>query len=304
MLPSSPSRFCLSCGQLEPVGDAEPIWPAGWCCTNCGKLPAVEDGIPMFAPDLADTISGFDPASFAHLAEAEATNFWFVARNVLLTGLISKYFPLATSFLEVGCGNGAVLAEVARRGHWQRLAGSELHPTGLAFAKPRMPPRTELVQMDARNIPAQCVFDVIGAFDVIEHIDEDEGVIRAMRRAVKPSGGVVIAVPQHPSLWSEADTIAHHKRRYVRGELEKKMSSNGFEPIFSTSYTSLLLPLMMLNRRKAQTNAERDEIMREMHLPKLLNSILTTISRIEVTVTLAGMRWPVGGSRVVVARAV
>lgn len=301
---TSPYRFCLACGHKESIGKADRIWPIGWACRACSAAVPVADGIPMFAPELADTISGFDPASFAHLAEVEATNFWFVARNVLLTGLIAKYFPNASSFLEVGCGNGAVLSAVARRGNWHRLAGSELHPTGLAFAKPRMPEATELVQMDARHIPADSVFDVIGAFDVIEHIEEDEGVIRAMRRATREDGGVVIAVPQHPALWSEADEIAHHKRRYVRGELESKLSRNGFKAVFSTSYISLLLPLMMLNRKKAQTEAERDDIMREFHLPPLVNSILTAISRVEVAMTLAGMRWPVGGSRVVVARAI
>lgn len=257
----------------------------------------------MFAPALADTISGFDPAAFDALARIEATNFWFVARNMLLVGLVEKYFPDATSFLEVGCGNGAVLGAIARRGNWTRLAGSELHPTGLSCARDRVPRETELVQMDARAIPATGVFDLVGAFDVIEHIDEDEAVLRQMRDAVRSTGGAIVAVPQHPSMWSQADEIAHHKRRYRRGELELKLERNGFRPVFSTSYTSLLLPLMMMNRRRAQIKTDRDQIAREFALPPFLNALLTAVLRVEVAATLKGLSWPAGGSRVVVARA-
>ena len=125
-----------------------------------------------------------------------------------------------------------------------RLVGSELHPSGLAYARKRLPSGVEFVQMDARNIPAVGIFDLIGAFDVIEHIADDEAVLRGMRAATQTDGGTIIAVPQHPWLWSRADDIAYHQRRYRRGELEAKLRRNGFEILFSSSFTALLLPLM------------------------------------------------------------
>ena len=67
----------------------------------------------MFAPDLADTISGMDPRSFEALSKIEAEHFWFVARNELIVGLADKFFPQARRFLEIGCGNGAVLRAIA-----------------------------------------------------------------------------------------------------------------------------------------------------------------------------------------------
>ena len=110
--------------------------------------------------------------------------------------------------------------------------GLKLHPSGLAFARKRLPPGIELVQMDAREIPALDLFDLMGAFDVIEHIADDEAVLRGMRAAMRRGGGVILAVPQHPWLWSLADEMAYHERRYRVGELEIKLRRNGFEDSF------------------------------------------------------------------------
>jgi tRNA G46 methylase TrmB len=67
----------------------------------------------MFATELGDTVSGMDPKNFDELSELECGYFWFVARNELIVGLANKYFPKARRFLEIGCGNGAVLRELA-----------------------------------------------------------------------------------------------------------------------------------------------------------------------------------------------
>ena len=282
----------------------EPVWPAGWVCRACGKAVEDRNGIPMFAPELADTISGFDPQLFEMLAGVEADHFWFVARNKLIVGLVRKFFPNARRFLEIGCGNGAVLKAVAGDRAWERLVGSELQPNGLAFARERLPRNVEFVQMDAREIPAVDAFDLTGAFDVIEHIPDDEAVLRGLRGATQTGGGIIVAVPQHPWLWSSADDMAHHQRRYRRNELEDKLCRNGFEVLFSSSFTTLLLPLMIISRRKAKTGNSEERVDREFAMSPLINSLLKTALSVEVGMTLGGMKWPVGGSRVVVARAI
>lgn len=301
--PILPRRRCLACASEEPLPASEPVWPLGWRCRACGHLVAEQDGIPTFAPELADTISGMDPKNFEMLSKVEAEHFWFVARNELIIGLMDKFFPGARRFLEIGCGNGAVLRAVARSRNWERLVGSELHPTGLAFAKRRLPAQVELVQMDARNIPAESAFDLTGAFDVVEHIADDEAVLRGLRRATQSGGGAIITVPQHPLLWSRADDIAYHQRRYRRGELEAKLRRSGFEIVFSTSYTALLLPVMVVSRLSAKHKPGNEEVVREFNLNPWVNSIFTAILRAEVRATLSGLTWPAGGSRVVVARA-
>ncbi len=259
----------------------------------------MRDGIPIFAPALADTIAGVDPGMFAALAQHESGNFWFVPRNRLITRLLDRYFPAAESFMEVGCGSGFVLTAIAALKPWRRLVGSELHPAGLAIARARLGNRAEFAQMDARSIPARDVFDVIGAFDVLEHIEDDEAALASINRAVRAKGGILLAVPQHPWLWSRDDDDALHVRRYCRGELERKVRGAGFNILFSASYTTLLLPLMMASRRMTANNSS--QLRREFELPKLANDLLKTILRFEVTLTLGGIRFPVGGSRVIVA---
>lgn len=258
----------------------------------------------MFAPALADTVSGFDPISFEKLIRVEATNFWFVPRNELIVGLANRYFPSARRYLEIGCGNGAVLRALAESRKWDRIVGTELHPTGLAHARKRLPAEVELAQVDATAIPAASAFDLTGAFDIVEHVADDEAVLRGLRRATIDGGGTIIAVPQHPWLWSRADEIGHHQRRYRRGELEAKMRRNGFEIIFSSSYTALLLPLMAASRFQARRSQDDKDVEREMTPSSFVNATLTAILRAEVRLTLVGLRWPVGGSRIVVAQAV
>lgn len=213
--------------------------------------------------------------------------------------------------MEVGCGTGLVLSEIAKMKPWRRLVGAELHPTALETARKRLSGTAHLVQMDACSIPARNVFDVIGAFDVLEHIEDDERALAAMRGALRSTGGVLLTVPQHPWLWSNTDKRALHVRRYRSGELEAKLERSGFSVLFSASYTALLLPLMAASRLgskiaprlgcPAPKNCQQS-LGVEFELPPLLNHLLRGILNMEVTLTLAGVRFPVGGSRVIVAR--
>jgi SAM-dependent methyltransferase len=177
-----------------------------------------------------------------------------------------------------------------------------LHPSGLRFARERVP-EAEFLQMDARAIPFRDAFDLIGAFDVVEHIEEDEAVLDQIAKAARPGAGVIVAVPQHPFLWSGADEAAYHVRRYRRGELESKMQRAGLRVLRSTSYVSLLLPLMLLSRAldRSRRGDTRSVIGREFEISRVMNRALGAVTALEVSATLAGLTWPVGGSRIVVA---
>jgi SAM-dependent methyltransferase len=302
-------RQCPHCGVPAPIGAEERAWPAGWRCPSCAKVIDDWQGVPLLAPELADTVSGMNPENFSILASVTSDHFWFAPRSRLLVSLIARYFPAADSFLEIGCGTGIVLKPIAAMKPWRRLVGAELHPTGLSEARRVVGGSAEFVQMDARRIPAREVFDVIGAFDVIEHIAEDEAVLASMHSAIRPGGGVVLAVPQHPFLWSEFDEVSHHERRYRRGELESKLARAGFDIVFSASYTVALFPAMVASRllrgRRAPVIAKDSASTSdgsELQLPGWLNAFARGVLQAEVTLTLAGLHFPFGGSRMVVAR--
>ncbi|WP_245439899.1 class I SAM-dependent methyltransferase [Microvirga aerophila] len=250
-------------------------------------------------------MSGFDPQFFDILVKYEETSFWFVNRAALITALLARYFPHAAELLEIGCGTGSVLMAIRKAMPRVNLTGSELHPSGLIYARERLADGATLLQMDARDIIARSQFDVIGAFDVLEHIAEDEAVMRQMHVALKPSGGVIVSVPQHRWLWSPADDVAFHERRYPRGEMERKLEAAGFRILHSTSFNSLLLPLMIASRQmmilRERRGIKRDALS-EFQMSGWLNRVLSSVLRIEVGLTKAGIHWPVGGSRVVVAQ--
>jgi hypothetical protein len=92
-----------------------------------------------------------------------------------------------------------------------------------------------------------------------------------------------------------------HFRRYTRDELLKKLKLAGLSVAYVSSFVSLLVPLMWLNRRRPKDQQTFD-LQAEFKIPRWLNFILETIMRIEVYLIRAGFKFPVGGSLLVVAR--
>ena len=244
---------------------------------------------------------GFSPDYFAEVFQLESGNYWFRSRNRLLTWALGCYFPKASRLLEIGCGTGFVLSGFQQAFPHLELFGSELFSEGLDFACQRLP-GVSLLQMDARSIPYDREFDVIGAFDVLEHIDDDELVVEQMFRATKPGGGVILTVPQHQFLWSIVDEHAFHKRRYARRDLVGKMDRAGFRVIRSTSFVSALLPLMLLSRRRRHMTRAKYDPLAEYNINKTLNSALEKVLDMERFAIEKGASFPAGGSLLLVAR--
>lgn len=271
-----------------------------WKCPACAYLPSSVDGFAVLAPALAEGGAGFPAEVFERLAALEAQNFWFRARNSLVVWALKRHFPDISRYLEIGCGTGYVLAGVAQAYPAATMVGSEIFSVGLLYAAARLK-TAELLQMDARQIPYVDEFDVIGAFDVLEHIEEDEAVLAAMLCALRPGGGIAITVPQHPWLWSPADDYASHARRYKVGELRAKVLRAGFKLEFETSFVSLLLPAMLASRLTRQRANAREGSMSELSLPIWLNSMFEIVMNLERRLIRSGLRLKLGGSRLLIA---
>jgi SAM-dependent methyltransferase len=271
-----------------------------WVCPACGFAPLRIDGLPAFAPESAIADRGFKPEVFAELALVEAESFWFQSRNRLIIWALRRYFPQMRCYLEIGCGTGFVLESVANAYPKAKLTGSEILSAGLPFAAKRVE-HAELLQMDARWIPYQNEFEVIGAFDVLEHIKEDEDVLREIHQALVLGGGALFTVPQHPSLWSSADEYACHVRRYRVGELKDKLVQAGFQVEMETSFVSLLLPAMFA-ARLLKRDAPGQESSAELRLPKVINGIFSLVMTIERCLIRIGVRFQFGGSVLLVVR--
>ncbi|MEW5943869.1 MAG: class I SAM-dependent methyltransferase [Pseudomonadota bacterium] len=286
-------KICCGCGNR--------FAGAGWQCPSCFSTPQRVAGYLSFSPELAQSGEGFQPAHFAELADVEAGNFWFRSRNRLIVWALRCYFPAARRFFEIGCGTGFVLSGVARANPGLEVSGSEIHTAGLGYAAGRIGNAT-LFQMDARDIPFEDEFDVIGAFDVLEHIEEDRLVLSQMFRAVSPGGGIILTVPQHRFLWSRQDDYAYHVRRYEARDLKEKVEQAGFRIERMTSFVSLLLPLMLISRlRKRAPDLDFDPL-QELRVAPWANYTLEKTLDLERAVIRAGGSFPAGGSLLLVAR--
>ena len=284
-------RRCLSC-------DAS--FQDTWACPECSFTPISIEGFLSFAPRLAVNDPD-NPTEFHTLAGIEDGNFWFRSRNRLIVWALRRYFATARNMLEIGCGTGFVLSGIHAALPGLSLSGSEASCTGLAVAARRLP-SASLFQMDARNIPFREEFDVIGAFDVLEHIQEDERVLAEMERAVKRGGGILITVPQHQSLWSNVDNIAGHVRRYSVHDLIRKINRAGFKVLRTTSFVSALLPLMFMSRLRHGNASGKRVASSEFKLSRFANAALERVLDAERVVIRMGVSMPAGGSLLVVAR--
>ena len=286
-------QLCLSC-RSEFSGD-------GWVCPSCGFAPEQRSGFRCFAPALADQGGSIDVASFEGLATAEDSSFWFPPRNRLITWALGQYFPAAASFLELGCGTGYVLSGVGRAFPHLTLTGADIYVQGLERARRRLP-AAELIQVDGLDLPYRRQFDVAGAFDVVEHIDDDVGALTQMKLAVKPGGGIMVIVPRHRFLWSRIDDLAAHRRRYSRAMLETAARAAGLEIVRILSFAAWTLPLQMasriLGKPKGATLAEA----LELHMPAPLQRALEAVLDAERATIRAGVDYPFGASLMLIAK--
>ncbi|MFW6388708.1 MAG: class I SAM-dependent methyltransferase [Desulfohalobiaceae bacterium] len=255
--------------------------------------------MPLIAQNYSHNRAGYNPALYAELAKLEAGHFWFQSRNLLILSMLGMYRPNFASLLEIGCGTGFVLGAIAKKWPGSIILGSDSQPEGLEYAALRAP-EAKLLLLDAREIPFEKTLEVIGAFDVLEHIQEDELVLQQMQNALQPGGLLLLTVPQHPWLWGRVDELAGHQRRYSALELHQKLEAAGFKILRSTSFVSLPLPLMYLSRVLG-SSAEQDPA-RELKIPGLLNKALKAVLRLELWAIHWGLDLPVGGTRLVVAQ--
>lgn len=282
-------KICLSCNS--------PIEADTWKCSKCQSEPVSQDGFIKFAPDIDD---GFEARFFEFLAAHEDGHFWFETRNDILVWAFQKFFSSPQNFFEIGCGTGFVLNRFQHTFPNLHLTGSDLFVEGVRVASKRVP-SADLFQMDARNIPFQEEFDVIGAFDVLEHIKEDEEALKKMFNATKVGGGIMLTVPQHQFLWSHVDEYGHHERRYSRSELVTKVKNAGFEVSYVNSFMTLTLPLMFLARLKSQ-KVEDYDASSEVVLNPIINGTLRQLLKLERLFLRTRFPMLLGGSLLLIAK--
>jgi SAM-dependent methyltransferase len=265
----------------------------------------VVDGIKCYHPNIAESFCGYPSSGFDTTDEVNLDSFWVASRTRLLRREIINAvggMPNAKVF-EIGCGIGTLLHSLSSEPGIQ-LLGSEIYLKGLRSAKAQCP-AVEFIQMDATAIPFVEEFDVIGAFDVIEHIDDDMSVLNGIHRALRPKGGLVLTVPQHEFMWSSIDEFVHHRRRYSREKLVSKIVSAGFQIEYVTSFVFALFPLMLVSRlldRTRKTKPTAADFNKQVHFNPFVNRVFGWFMRIDEFMIARRYSLPWGGTLFVVAK--
>jgi SAM-dependent methyltransferase len=189
----------------------------------------------------------FDVSSFEFLSEMEKRHFWHVGRREIILDILRRNIPELAEcrMLEIGCGNGNVLAYLKQKG--VSVSGGDIFMEGLRFCR-QCVDSAPLYQLDATALPFLNRFDVIGLFDVLEHIEDDGKALSESAQALKYGGRILVTVPAHMSLWSYFDACSCHKRRYGKAEIEMKIEKAGFAIKRISYYMTFLLPLFAIVR--------------------------------------------------------
>jgi SAM-dependent methyltransferase len=218
-----------------------------------------ERGSELAPDDASFDIS--DAADVGALLAAEEAHFWHRARNRFIRRKIADLgVPPRARVLELGCGAGCVSSDLARAGY--EVTGIDGHRSLLAVACTRAPTARFLCHDLRRGLPdlERGTFDVVGLFDVIEHLDDPLSALSAAATLAKPGGHVVGTVPALMSLWSSIDEHAGHKIRYSEETLSATLAGvRGARVLEIAPFFRSLVPLVWVQRRMLGKSGRTDQ---------------------------------------------
>jgi SAM-dependent methyltransferase len=183
---------------------------------------------------------------YQQMAELDDRHWWYRARRRILAELIRREanLPADARILEIGCGTGHNLSMLGGFGH---IDGLELDDEAAALSEKRLGRKVMRSPLPALDeVPDD--YDLIGAFDVIEHIDDDSAALAAIATKLKPGGKFIMTVPAHAWMWTAHDVANHHKRRYSKRALRNLIEGSPMRLDKIGYFNSLLFPLAVAER--------------------------------------------------------
>ncbi|MBX7100681.1 MAG: class I SAM-dependent methyltransferase [Myxococcaceae bacterium] len=238
----------------------------------------------------------------AHLYEAheqlEADHWWFEARRQIIEDTLKRATAerQGLSVLDIGCGTGGMAPMLSRFGALEGVEGS---PDALERARRRFPGYVFHAGSLPDGLP-EGAWDLITAFDVLEHLDQPVATLRQVSGRLKPDGAFVCTVPALPLLWSHHDVLNHHRRRYTATTLREHLEAGGLRVEWLSYFNSWLFPAVLGARLLGKLRStQSDSDLAPVKEP--LNGVLKALFASEKHV-LKRARFPVGVSLIAITR--
>lgn len=238
---------------------------------------------------------------YEEYAQIEAVHWWFEGRRAIFGTLLQELGLSPRSIiLDLGCGTGANLAFLS---HFGRVVGLDRGAAAARYSRQR----TELpvLQGDVVALPVRSnTVDLVTAFDLIEHIDDDRSCVAEMARVCRPGGYLLVTVPAFRWMWGRQDVINHHKRRYEAREFAALFSDQALEIRRLTYLNTLLFPVVAAVRLFRRLVPERNgELVSDFSMtkPGRVNDALARLFSWEAAI-LRRHNLPIGVSLLCLAR--
>jgi len=227
----------------------------------------------------------------------ENSHWWFLARKEILLETMRlglRNNKQKRKLLNVGSASGT-------SSKWLKEFGEVISVDISRFlcATAKMNSSEPVVCGALPNLPFSAqAFEVICAFDTIEHVKEYKRSVAELYRILKPEGLLFVTVPAVRALWGSHDVINHHIKRFEKSELPKLFSC--FKNLRITYFNFFLFPLIYLFRKCEKIKPQRKTNF-EM-TGKGLSKIFYYIFVLEKVFLSKGVNFPIGASLLVVAQ--
>lgn len=181
------------------------------------------------------------------LYQVEETHWWYLGRRRIIQSLVEKICATLNKanprILDVGCGTGANLKMLASFGIAE---GVDISPQAVDFCRERGLDSVKLGAIEQLPYEDGSV-DLVTALDVVEHLDDDVGGLREMRRVLRRDGRLLLFVPAFMFLWGVQDDVSNHRRRYTLPSLLKAVKAAGFSVEWASyANISFFVPVLLV----------------------------------------------------------
>ena len=217
--------------------------------------------------------------------DLEETYWWYHARKEIIADTVQRYLRPGSEIIDFGSGSGVIARHLVDLG--LKVLAADISVPALAACRQR-----GLNTLDLNNDwPAPAIADCVLACDVLEHVEDDLGLLRKLKLTLRPAGLLIAE-----------DYISSHVRRYTRSLLQRRVRKAGFFIERTSYFNTLLLPLVALVLFYKRLFRPRDMYISDIQpLPQWQNNILYTIFAVERYI-LPHCDFPAGASLLIIAR--